>query len=240
MTPGELGLDPALEACGLNVAGALRVRDYDAIVTAAWRSAALLPSARTVYVIGSGGASFHAQAIQRAPDVAHPLDDACEAQVGAVAERMNRAGCTSRALFYWERRGEEGECVFADFVAIAHAAGLGARSRLGLLLHPRHGPWFAIRALLLSEREAPVARRMPVPDFCSDCAAPCTAACPAGAVTRAGISLDRCSESRHSDPRCASRCDARLACPVGADSRYPPAALAHHMTSHFRDAGSSG
>ncbi len=233
--PSALGLSPELEACGLDLAGVLTADRYDELVPAAWRSQQLLAGSRFVYVIGSAGSSFYRYARAQRPDSAHPLDETCEECVTEAGRRLEAAGALQRPLFYWERRGP-GERGFADFVAIAHAAGFGARSRIGMLLHPTHGPWFAIRALLLCDRQPPPSIEAPaVPDFCADCAAPCIDACPAGAVGAAGIDIERCSESRHRDPRCAARCDARLACPVGRDSRYADDALEHHMTAHFRE-----
>ncbi|MDP6977591.1 MAG: hypothetical protein QF570_03180 [Myxococcota bacterium] len=233
-TPDALGFEPALGACGLNVAGVLRVDTYDSLVPDAWQSGALLPGAASAYVIGSGGSAFYEHARGERPDSPHPLDEVCEARVTTVVAQLRERDVESRALFYWERRGA-GEGEFADFVAIAHAAGLGVRSRIGVLLHREHGPWFAIRAVLLTDRAAPAGSEAPpTPDFCSDCAAPCVVACPAGAVGEVGIDIARCSDWRHREAQCASRCDARLACPIGTASRYSSEALAHHMTAHFR------
>jgi len=239
-SPSQLGLDPELDACGLDLAGVLAVERYDALVPESWQSQRLNPGSRFVYVIGSAGSGFYHFAREQLAGRAHPLDECCEARVGAAARRLAEAGALQRALFYWEKRGPAGG-TFADFVAIAHAAGLGARSRIGILLHPEHGPWFAIRALILTDRAPPpgfVPRE--VADFCSACPAPCVGACPARAVREAGIDLDRCSESRHHEPRCAVRCDARLACPIGVDSRYDSEALAHHMRAHARGSGVPG
>ncbi len=233
-TPDALGLDPALGACGLNVAGALGAGVYDSLVPEPWTSAVLLPTAQSAYVIGSGGSAFCAHARAERPDSPHPLDEVCEVRVLTAVARLREQGVESCALFYWERRGA-GEGDFADFVAVARAAGLGARSRIGLLLHREHGPWFAIRAILLTDRPAPTTGESPpAPDFCSDCAAPCVEACPAQAIGDAGIDISRCSDWRHREAHCAERCDARLACPIGRASRYSSQALAHHMTARFR------
>lgn len=241
-TSSSLGLDPALAAAGLNVAGWLTPSQYDALVPESWQARQLLPTAAVVFVIGSGGDNFYWAARKARPGSRHPVDDYCAELVGRAADRLEAAGFATCAAFYWEQRAQSGRepGEFADFVALAKAAGLGAASRLGLLLHPRYGPWFAIRAVLLSERPAPVA-----PDDCAtaaepfdpcpSCSAPCIAACPGNAVAmREKFSGDRCAETRHKLAGCAARCDARLACPEGADYRYDLEALSHHMTSHFR------
>ena len=241
-SPGVLGLDPALAAAGLNVAAVLAPREYDALVPESWQSRHLLPHAASVIVIGSGGADFYWAARKARPGSEHPVDEYCEELVTRAADRLEAAGFATRAAFYWERRTpndcESGE--FADFVALARAAGLGAPSRLGLLLHPRYGPWFAIRALLLSERPPAEGAREKIAfanrfDPCPNCSAPCVAACPGNAVGRSEeFAGERCAQTRHEVPGCATRCDARMACPEGADYRYDAEALSHHMTSHFR------
>jgi epoxyqueuosine reductase QueG len=241
-SPTQLGLDPALSAAGLNVAASLAIGEYDALVPASWKSQELLPNASSVIVLGSGGDRFYWTARQARPGSQHPVDEHCEALVTHAAERLSAAGFTAYPAFYWERkaqdRGKPGE--FADFVALARAAGLGETSRLGLLLHPRYGPWFAIRALLLSERPTPAAVNLGVEaadryDPCPSCSAPCVAACPGNAVSHSDVFFaERCAQTRHELAGCANRCAARLACPEGEEYRYAAEALSHHMTSHFR------
>jgi len=237
LTPTALGLPASLEDSGLNVAGVLSSERYDALVPPAWKCAMQLPAARSVYVVGSGGSDFYRAARSGSPNAAHPLDEFLERHLSVATHKLAEKGHASRALFYWQRllERENSTAQFADFVSLAEAAGLGARSRLGLLLHPVFGPWFAIRAVILSEQ--PFRLESPTPELespCSTCSAPCVAACPGKAVTESEFSLERCSQTRHETPQCAERCDARLACPVGATHRYSPEALSHHMTAHFR------
>lgn len=238
MTPEAVGLGTVLAKSGLNVAAAMGAEQYDALVSAPWKTASLLPAATTVYVIGSGGSDFYHAALAACPDSDHPLDDYCEASMARLVSGLEARGVACRALFYWQRLGEHpderGE--FADFVAIARGAGLGASSRLGLLLHAHYGPWFAIRALLVSDQSSP-ALTSPDPGFdpCRGCEAPCISACHGDAVGHGVFAGHQCASTRHSDSRCASRCDARLACPVGEAHGYSPSVLAHHMTAHFRE-----
>ena len=234
-TPEALGLGTALASAGLNVAGSMTPDEYDALVPEAWKTRVLLPTAATVAIVGSGGSDFYLCAREARPASEHPLDEHCEALMARVVNQLEAQGAASRALFYWQRLGG-GAGVFADFVGLARGAGLGAPSRLGLLLHPHYGPWFAIRAVLLTETKLDHAPRDGRGfDPCPGCDAPCVAACHGSAVHgRSLFDGDRCAKTRHSDSRCADRCDARLACPVGSEHRYDAAALAHHMTSHFR------
>ncbi len=68
---------------------------------------------------------------------------------------------------------------------------------------------------------------------------PCAAACPGGVIARhdgegpstvRGWSLDggACARFHLADSACATRCAAREACPLGAEARYPPEAVAYH------------
>lgn len=214
--PGALGLDPGLGRAGIGVAGVLAAADYDARVPAGWQRARLLPSARSVVVLASGGRAF----FRAYRESGEPGCDAfLQRVVGAAARREGGAA----AAYYFEERGG-----YADFVALGEAAGLGSRSRLGLLIHPEFGPWLAIRALLLVERAleptGPDAGFAP----CSGCPAPCESACPGGAVGGAGFDLQRCVATTRLEASCRSGCAARRACVVGPGHRYDPDAEAHH------------
>jgi hypothetical protein len=105
------------------------------------------------------------------------------------------------------------------------AAGLGAAGPLGILISAEYGPWFALRACVALKEEAPLPA--PAPDVCASCPAPCITACPAEAVQRAGLMVERCSAARHCGP-CQERCIAREACPVGVRWRYPDEAIRFH------------
>src|SRR5690606_28118393 len=94
-------------------------------------------------------------------------------------------------------------------------------SPIGLLVHPRYGPWHAFRGALLFDRQFdfPVPRGGPHP--CDECTAkPCLDACPVGAFTPAGFAVVECRQHL-ADPAgrtCRERgCLARNACPVGAE-----------------------
>lgn len=213
-----------LGAAGLNLLGCLSRSRYDALVPSGWQAERLLPAARSVLVVASGGRALFA-AFRTSPEARRerdPLDAYTRRVVAAAAEGL--AG-PWRALFAFERRGG----CFADFVALGRAAGLGAGSRLGLLLHPVYGPWLSIRALVLTPRELP--ETPPLADFapCRGCPAPCAAACPGGAVAPAGFDVDTCSATRRREPACLTRCAARRACILGPQHAYAPGAEAHHM-----------
>jgi hypothetical protein len=168
-------------------------------VPGAWRSGALLRHARTAVVVASGGRALW-DAFARAPEFGSepdPLDAYTRRAVEAATAELGPAADT-RALYAFEKRGGD----FADFVALGRLAGLGAQSRLGLLLHPTYGPWLSLRAIVLTREEWEP--RTPIAfDPCPSCPAPCAAA--------------------------PSYAAARSACLVGPAHAYSEAALAHHL-----------
>jgi len=165
----------------------------------AWRSGALCPGARIAIVVASGGRSLW-DAFARAPEFASavdPLDAYTRRVVEAAAAELEPENA---ALFAFEQRGG----AYADFVELGRLAGLGAPSRLRLLLHPLYGPWLSLRAIVLTRREWQTGPGAPLAyDPCRDCPAPCEVA----------------------GPDFTAR---RRACVVGPEHTYAEAALEHH------------
>ena len=215
--PGALGLDPALEAAGFNAAGALAVEHYDELVPPAWRSARVLPGARSAAVLGCGGRAF-GEALSRAALAGeHPIDAFTRASVERAVQALRRDGSGAHAVFYWERREDD----FADFVALGRACGLGTPSRLGVLIHPTYGPWISIRAVILTGSKLPPTPPLLDYDPCRGCPAPCAQACPGDAVGAVEFDFDACARTTRARPDCRQRCAARRACVVGREHAYP-------------------
>jgi hypothetical protein len=192
------------------------------------RRRALGPGAgQRLLVLASGGRAiferFRASAEADLPN--GPLDAFTRRVVEAAAARITHARWRARPLFYYERLGGG----FADFVALGRACGLGVESRLRILLHPRFGPWLAIRAVLLTDRV--IEPTPPFRDFapCEGCPAPCAGACRGSALAQGSLATSLCLETRRRDPACELRCDARRACVVGPEHAYARDAEAHHM-----------
>jgi hypothetical protein len=209
------------------VRGVLEAATYDALVPPPWRSARLLPGTASALLLASGGRSLFA-AFRGSPEArlaADPLDAyTCRVAEGAAAA-LREEGASARALFAHRPIGG----VFADFVALGRACGLGAPSRLGLLLHPTFGPWLSLRALVLCD--LPLAPTSALRDFdpCPGCAAPCASACHGRALGGARFDTTACRTTRLREPACALRCDARRACVIGPEHAYDADAEAHHM-----------
>lgn len=70
-------------------------------------------------------------------------------------------------IFYGHR---EYAGAFLPFTRLAVATGLGSLAESHLVIHPIYGPWFALRAVILVEGDAPV--RVPIASPCT-----CVAAC---------------------------------------------------------------
>ncbi len=211
----------------MNVRGVLDAARWDALVPPAWRTAALLPGARSAWLLASGGRALF-EAFRRAPESAlarDPLDTYTRRVAEETAASLRDAGQRARPLLAFERRGDG----FADFVALGRAAGLGAPSRLGLLLHPEYGPWLSIRAAVLTDLALEATPGCVGFDPCEDCPAPCRAACPTAAPGPQRFDVEACRRGRAQEAACRLRCDARHACVVGREHAYAAEAEAHHM-----------
>jgi hypothetical protein len=83
------------------------------------------------------------------------------------------AGAFPDARIYYSFRRYDG--AFLPFQKLAIALGLGAIAPIGLVIHPEYGPWFALRAVVLLDREPPAAACAPIALPCR-CEAGCEAA----------------------------------------------------------------
>jgi len=211
-----------LDAAGFDLHAPLAARDYDALVPEAWKLGALAPGTRGVLVIGHAGRALWPR-FEASPEAGlecDPLDAYTRRVVAHAAQALPGA---SLALYSEQRAGQ-----YAPLVALARRAGLGTPGRVGVLLHPVYGPWISLRALLFSPEPLETLGGEP-PSPCAGCPAPCASACHGHAVSAAsGLDAARCYAGRLSLPQCALRCDARLACPVGAEHAYPAGQIAHH------------
>jgi len=223
--PVAEALGAFLDAAGFNALGVLGASQYDALVPPPFRLELFFPLAHSAVVLGSGGRALF-DAFLRSPEASFGEDplDAYTRRIAHHAAAWPGLGA-ARALFAFESR----EGVFADFVALGHAAGLGAPSRLGLLVHPRYGPWLSLRALLLCERKLAPTPALTGFAPCEGCPAPCAEACHGSALEGPRFDTRACRDTRLREPACEARCDARRACVLGREHRYSERAEAHHM-----------
>ncbi len=127
----------------------------------------------------------------------------------------------------------------APLILLGELAGWSSPSPLGLGVNHSYGPWFAYRALFVTDEPlGPVSNQEAMaiaaqtPSPCVNCAAPCVSACPAKAVKKDdSFDIHRCAAHRISDTTtCATLCHARNACPIGSDYRYSNDQHSYHMT----------
>jgi methylmalonic aciduria homocystinuria type C protein len=106
---------------------------------------------------------------------------------------------------------------------LAEHAGLASLSPSHLCIHPVHGPWIALRALLVFDCEAPEEPEPTLQSPCPACHKPCLPALER-ALEASGPQPDMRAVALHAERFIA----VRDACPVGRASRYEPAQLRYH------------
>lgn len=219
---------------GLNLVAAIAATRYDAQAPATMRAAAADPAARAIIVVANGGGDFwraftaYAAAHPGWRARTHPLDDFTRAVVEdtlAPAVRAQGVRCTPVYPFV-------ADAPTLNFMELGKRAGLAGPSIVGVVVHPVYGPWIAFRAALLVDVAIDAPGAVLGFDPCPGCLPrSCVAACPAQAVTSAsGWDIPRCLTHRvEREADCTSRCDARAACVLGPQHRYPDDELAYHQ-----------
>jgi len=220
-------LTHSLAAVGLNAFGVADPAAWDACVAPPRRTAALLPEAKSILVFGSGGPALWEALLadlranpRHLADEPHPLDAFVRRAVAAADAAL---GDVPRRWFFAAADAE----LHLDFRALADLAGLGGKSRLGLLLHPEYGLWLGLRAALFLGAPLPISPRAAA-DPCVGCPAPCITACPGNAFVDGLWNVDRCSAFHSASTLCAASCAARSACVRAPEHRYGPDELLYH------------
>ena len=211
-------------AVGLNLFGVVDTERFDRSQPCEARCARVLPGSGTAIVLGSGGHDFWRQLLAlhgaRPLRWRQPLRRHAVAAVQPLQTRLAEAGVPGRMVAPVTRTR-------INVARLAEAAGFGIVSPVvGVLLHPRFGPWVGVRAVLLFPGQpfGPVADTSIADSFqpCGACPRPCVSACPVGVHDGLGGSdFERCSSHRQQGG-CTHGCNVRRACPVGAGERYQP------------------
>lgn len=144
---------------------------------------------------------------------AHPLDDYVEETIRQALEHVSLPH-----TIHWGHRSEP---VIA-LQRIAAAAGLAELGPAHLSVHPVHGPWIGLRAVIVFDVDAaePVVEPPPRFSHCATCSRPCVPA-----LERALAVTERAGDTSHQ-----AWIDVRDACPVGRASRYGALQLRYHYT----------
>ncbi len=205
----------ALAGTGVELVASCSAEIYDERAPDAFRSPGWLPGARGLVVAGSSGPllwdQFRAHVGAAVGDglgwSARREANALDAFVSGLLDGADRALEAAGVRFL------RFEAAFqavprVDFLALGRMVGLGSPGPFGMLIHPIHGPWWALRGAWLvdADVDGPLDPRPP----CVGCAAPCIG----GWEHAGGVSL--------------ATPEARVRCVVGQASRYDDAQIAYH------------
>ena len=192
------GLAVALAARGLELTHAFSLRSIDGLF------AHSSPDALAI-LVGNTRSLWKALEAETL-EVADPVNHYVES---ALLSSLDEANAPPHQV-YWTHSRYDGS--YLPFQRIAHAAGFAHLSPSLLLIHREHGPWFALRAMIVFELLGPEAQ--PAPDPCSHCLQPCLPALAAA---------ERSDEWR-------AWLAVRDACPEGIASRYGEVQIRYHYT----------
>ena len=212
-----------LIASGLDLVRPFDVASYDERVAGHERLrpiAAFAPSS-LAFLVGNTRAFWPVflAALRASPALrqsVHPVDD----HVTAAVTAGTRVLPVPSTVFY----AHEGGARLVGMAALAEAAGLAELGPARLLVHPEHGPWFALRAVIVCDHPPPRERTQP-PRPCRGCAAPCVPAFERAVATTGDVTAARL-RARHE-----AWVAVRDACPVGRAQRYDPEQITYHYTN---------
>jgi methylmalonic aciduria homocystinuria type C protein len=146
---------------------------------------------------------------------AQPLNDYVTATIGRLVQALPVA-CEVR----WAHSSEPSPVAMQRASMIA---GLAHTSPSYLSIHPEHGPWIGLRAVIVLDMDREGGEPVPAPDPCTPCRKPCLPA------------LDRAVEASRNEPMGKKVSSSwslwlavRDACPMGRASRYPDEQCEYH------------
>lgn len=113
---------------------------------------------------------------------------------------------------------------------LAEAVNFATTAPSHLSIHPEHGPWIALRAVVLVDAEGPPPSLEALVSPCRGCSAPCVAA-----LRRALAACPPPVTEEAIAEHAADWIAIRDACPVGRASRYDEQQLAYHYTKRPLD-----
>ena len=160
----------------------------------------------------------------------HPLDRWSRRVIKALARELG-----GKALFPFDGPP------FLPFQRWAQQAESVYSSPIGLLIHPYYGLWHSYRGAIGLCEALVVPEPVAVPSPCESCAGRwCLKACPVGAFSDASYDVAACAgylKSAAGADCMATGCQARRACPVGAEHAYGPNRRSFFMAAFLRGQG---
>ena len=149
----------------------------------------------------------------------HPLDDYVRDAISAAVAALGEPVTVHLA--------SEPPPHHVAIVTAAELSGLAFRAPSHLAVHPVHGPWIGLRAVLVFDRPPP-----PTPataPACTGCATGC-----APAFEAARVALGPAVTTAAVQARWQGWLAVRDACPLGRSSRFPDEQVAYHYTHDRR------
>ena len=219
-----------LENRGMNLRAIILVDDFDRELQEAWDRAGIFthPDDRLV-LLGMAGSSLW----QFLKENNYLGDDRFD--------QFSTEASLEVSLLFW---GDESPRIIypgntsIPLQQIGRSLGWGVPSPLGLDINPQYGPWFAYRAVFLTQSLLPVTNAFRIRQSpCDRCVKkPCLSNCPASALRSGALpDLNACVSRRIEDQTgCGLACQSRLACPVGREWRYSEEQLNYHGERSFR------
>lgn len=212
-----------LSAGGLDLGGVLDAQDYDRLVPPAWRLANIGSQIASVLIVGNAGRGLWTR-MRKTPGALAEPDPVDRYVRGLLREACSAEPDEVRAHHHYD---DQRDGRFLPLLELARSAGLGTPGRVGVLLHPRFGPWISLRAAIyLRSRHAP----SPPLDFdpCPACPAPCATHCHGGAISGEALDGVACFRAKLRIDPCREACAAREACVIGREHAFTREQIAHH------------
>ncbi|MDP3939451.1 MAG: hypothetical protein Q8R92_15130 [Deltaproteobacteria bacterium] len=216
---------------GLDLVGVVDAAAYDRAAPSGHRIGEVWPGTGVAVVIGSAGPLYWSRFRVARPGTlppkgqGDPLDDFTIESVAPLRAMLRAAGYAEQTLYPFF-----GADHALSFRALGSAAGFGAMSVLGLVIHPAFGPWIAARAAILTDAPLEVTRPLDSFDPCRDCPAPCIAVCPGGAFPEGRWAAEPCLAAKRAQEVCRSSCLSRIHCVYGEEYQYGPEEMAYYST----------
>ncbi len=146
---------------------------------------------------------------------AHPLNEYVTSRIGGLVESLSVA-----SEVRWAHASEPGPVAMQRAALIS---GLAHTSPSYLSIHPEHGPWIGLRAVIVLDLDWKAGIPDPAPDPCTPCEKPCMPALEAAVET---------SKNNPTGRKVAGSwrlwLAVRDACPVGRPSRYSDEQCEYH------------
>lgn len=171
--------------------------------------------------VGHAGRAFWQQLSAGRRHDHNPVDEFTRQQINRWFEQ-----CQPNSEYQWLYPGHR----LIPLQQLGVLAGWHFPSPFMVGVNSRWGSWYAYRAVILADTQFPETEKPQWHSPCVDCLdKPCIAACPASAVSAAGLDLGRCSAFRlEADSPCQYSCLARLSCPVGRQYKYSQEQIHYH------------